>query len=107
MVLGQKDVSEGSGPLPKPVLKWVALYLPLRWPAGIETVPEIDQQIGGTSPADFMADVAELESLLTVIATRGSAAPWPTHPFFGRMSHADWLRWGYLHLDHHLRQFGL
>jgi len=25
---------------------------------------------------------------------------------FGRLSDAAWLRWGYLHMDHHLRQFG-
>ena len=28
------------------------------------------------------------------------------HPFFGAMSPNQWLRWGYLHTDHHLRQFG-
>jgi hypothetical protein len=27
------------------------------------------------------------------------------HPMFGSMKRADWLRWGYLHADHHLRQF--
>jgi hypothetical protein len=26
---------------------------------------------------------------------------------FGRMSQAAWLRWAYLHMDHHLRQFGV
>jgi hypothetical protein len=25
---------------------------------------------------------------------------------FGPMSERDWMRWGYLHADHHLRQFG-
>jgi hypothetical protein len=30
----------------------------------------------------------------------------PAHPIFGPMSEAAWLRWGYLHADHHLRQFG-
>jgi len=29
------------------------------------------------------------------------------HPIFGRMSLWEWQRWGYLHTDHHLRQFGL
>jgi hypothetical protein len=29
------------------------------------------------------------------------------HPIFGPMSAAAWMRWGYLHADHHLRQFGL
>jgi len=30
-----------------------------------------------------------------------------THPLFGPMNYEDWMRWGYLHADHHLRQFGL
>jgi hypothetical protein len=29
------------------------------------------------------------------------------HPFFGHMLCKDWTRWGYLHADHHLRQFGV
>jgi hypothetical protein len=29
------------------------------------------------------------------------------HSFFGRLSRTEWLRWGYLHMDHHLRQFGV
>jgi Protein of unknown function (DUF1569) len=28
------------------------------------------------------------------------------HPIFGPMTAKDWMRWGYLHADHHLRQFG-
>ena len=27
------------------------------------------------------------------------------HPAFGAMSAREWLRWGWLHADHHLRQF--
>ena len=30
----------------------------------------------------------------------------PAHPMFGPMTPEDWMRWGYLHADHHLRQFG-
>jgi hypothetical protein len=28
------------------------------------------------------------------------------HPIFGAMTEEEWMRWGYLHMDHHLRQFG-
>jgi hypothetical protein len=28
------------------------------------------------------------------------------HPMFGAMTTLEWMRWGYLHTDHHLRQFG-
>jgi hypothetical protein len=29
------------------------------------------------------------------------------HPAFGKMDQRDWLAWGYRHVDHHLRQFGV
>jgi hypothetical protein len=28
-------------------------------------------------------------------------------PLFGELTPYQWLRWGYLHADHHLRQFGV
>ena len=106
MALGEKTVSSATGPLQRTLVKWIALYTPLRWRAGIVTRPEIDQQCGGTKPGDFAADVAELERLVEVIATRTEDSQWPPHPIFGTMSHRLWLRWAYLHIDHHLRQFG-
>ena len=100
-------VSHATGLLQRTIVKWIALYLPLRWPGGrILTRPEIDQEVGGTKPGDFAGDVAELESLVELITAQTRSFDWPLHPIFGRMSDADWLRWGYLHMDHHLRQFG-
>lgn len=106
MATGDKAVARARPPLPPALMKWIALYLPLPWPAGVPTTPEIDQQCGGTRPADFAADVAQLETLLTALVTRDEQLPWPPHPYFGSMSAGDWLRWGYLHASHHLRQFG-
>lgn len=106
MALGEKPVGEVGSPLRQRFTKWIALYAPLPWPPGIETRPEIDQYCGGTGPVDFAGDLREVERLATVMLSRSRGAAWPRHPFFGRMSHRDWLRWGYLHTDHHLRQFG-
>jgi uncharacterized protein DUF1569 len=105
-VTGQKPVSHATGLLPRTIVKWTALYLPLRWPAGIATRPEIDQEVGGTRPVDFAADVAQLEALLELVTTQTRSVNWQSHPIFGRLSEAAWLRWAYLHIDHHLRQFG-
>ena len=105
MAAGQKPVSLATGPLHRTILKWVVLYVPLRWPAGVPTRPEIDQELGGTKPMDFMEDMARLETLLERI-TRSETPARPAHPIFGSMSEAAWLRWTYLHIDHHLRQFG-
>ena len=106
MVTGQKPASHATSLLQRTIVKWIALYLPLPWPAGIPTRPEIDQELGGTRPVDFAADVAQLETLLELITTQPRSFEWQLHPIFGRMSETAWLRWAYLHIDHHLRQFG-
>ena len=106
MVTGQKTVSDATSRVQQTLVKWIALYLPVPWPAGIPTRPEIDQQVAGTRPVEFAADVAELEALLELFATRAHGLDWPAHPIFGRMTQSAWLRWAYLHMDHHLRQFG-
>ena len=107
MGLGQKAVSDAAGLRQRTVIKWIALYVPLPWPPGrIRTRPEIDQELGGTRPGDFAADVARLVTLVDVVTAQPRNFEWLPHPIFGRMSEAAWLRWGYLHMDHHLRQFG-
>jgi hypothetical protein len=91
----------------RPVIKVIALYAPMRWPRGIQTVPEFDQVASAAEPAsEFAADVAELAALLVRITVRQAGPPWPRHPIFGPMSERAWLRWAWLHMDHHLRQFG-
>lgn len=106
MAIGQVPVRDTSNALTRTIVKWVALYLPLRWRPGIVTSAEIDQCAGaGTRPGLFAADVADVETLLTTLSTRGATAAWPAHPVFGPMSHSQWMRWAYLHTDHHLRQF--
>jgi uncharacterized protein DUF1569 len=106
MACGETTPREIGNPIGRAVIKAVALYAPMRWPAGIQTVDEFDQRTAGTRPVDFAADVATLEQLLGRIVPRLDGAGWPRHPIFGRMSERAWLRWGYLHMDHHLRQFG-
>ena len=104
-VTGQRHISPASGPLQRTVIKWIALYAPLKWPRGVPTRPEVDQEVGGTKPSHFAADVTQLEMLVELITTRKGCFG-PTHPIFGSMSNTDWMRWAYLHMDHHLRQFG-
>src|SRR5436189_3368005 len=104
VVTGQKPVSHSTSLLQRTIVKWIALYVPLPWPAGIPTRPEIDQELGGTRPVDFATDVAELEALLEQATTPTFFSSRRRHTIFGTMSEAAWLRWSYLHVDHHLRQ---
>ena len=88
-------------------MKWVALRFPVEWPKGIKTLPEVEQDCGGTPPVEFQRDRDELLAIIQDFCTRGKASFAPAHPLFGPMSYDDWMRWGYLHADHHLRQFGV
>jgi hypothetical protein len=87
-------------------MKGLALWLPLPWPHGVPTVPECDANIGGTPPAELERDKGELLALLDRFSTPPNGLEQRTHPFFGPLTEKEWLRWGYLHCDHHLRQFG-
>jgi Protein of unknown function (DUF1569) len=103
--LGEKTASPATGFIKRTVLKWGALKVPIQWRPGFQTRPEIEQGKGGTVPVDFRQDIA---SLLSTLSRFCDDLPNPClpHPIFGRMTVEDWMRWGYLHADHHLRQFG-
>lgn len=103
---GERIASPATGVAQRTVIKWFALYAPLRWPPDIQTRPEVDQLSGGSKPTEFAADVAALEAIVRHIAANGHTIEGLSHPIFGRMSTRAWLRWGYLHMDHHFRQFG-
>ncbi len=105
---GEKYASPATGLFERTVMKWAALYMPLPWPKDIATRPEIDQVAGGgTPPAAFDQDRQALVGATARFCdpTRDSTRDF--HPIFGRMSRDEWMRWAWLHMDHHLRQFGV
>ena len=104
--MGGKKTGMVTGTLQRTVMKYGALYLPLKWPRGTPTMPEIDQLVGGTPPAEFEADRAKLIEVTRRFAALPPDFEWAPHPYFDRLSRWEWMRWGYLHPDHHLRQFG-
>lgn len=91
-------------PIPPKVAKYVGLRSPLPWPKGVPTLPAL--KLGGTAmtTTSFDEDWAGLIEVFDRFCAASSLTK--DHPFFRSMSHADWMRWGYLHADHHLRQFG-
>jgi hypothetical protein len=107
MALGQKSVRIVAGPFQRTIVKGFALYAPVPWPAArLPTSPELDQEHGGTRPVDFARDLDEVLALIESVTAPGRELRRQLHPVFGPMSDAAWLRWAYLHTDHHLRQFG-
>ena len=107
-VMGERQIAgDKSNLLTRSLVRWIALYVPLKWPHGAPTMPENDQERRGTPPEDFQRDQDALASMIERVTATERDFQWGRHPLFAEMSERDWMRWAYLHVDHHLRQFGV
>jgi len=103
VALADREVGPMKGPPPW-LLKFAALRSGLTWPKNTDTTPELIRVLDEESTATLAELIDETVGKMEAVA---SGVRWrESHPMFGRMSAKDWMRWGYLHADHHLRQFG-
>ncbi len=103
VTLGERAVEPVMGPMPK-VVKFVALRSGLQWPKNLKTAKELERALDEDCSAEFDALVSVAIGKMEKLAAGGRCVE--SHPMFGPMTAGDWMRWGYLHADHHLRQFG-
>jgi hypothetical protein len=106
-LLGERPLSDAGGLWHRTVLKWVMLYLPVRQPRCAPTHPGLDQEVAGSRPVGFIVDANSLEQLVLRIAAKPAGEGGYRHPVFGPLTEAQAGRWAWLHLHHHLRQFGV
>ncbi len=103
LALGERPMEPVKG-MPRAVMKFVALRTGLPWPKNSKTMPELIQALDECPETGFEELVGVAVAKMEDVA--GATRFAPSHPIFGRMTAADWMRLGYLHADHHLRQFG-
>jgi len=72
-------------------------------PKNAPTAREIVQR----PPLTIEAELRELEAAMDRFAAQRDRKQWPVHPAFGKLSRRSWGVLGYVHTDHHLRQFGV
>ena len=90
-------------PYPPAMVKQFALRLPRPWPQSTRTIPELELYAPGMTITTFEQDLDTLLASFDSFCALTNHTR--NHPLFGSMEHADWMRWCYLHADHHLRQF--
>lgn len=88
------------------LVRFVALTLPVTWPRGINTVSEIDCAAILPSSLDFAEELKKTAVAIQCFGEAPASDLRSTHPMFGTLNRTQWMRWGYRHTDHHLRQFG-
>jgi hypothetical protein len=106
VAVGEKHPKSVSNWFSRTGMKWIALRTSMKWPHGVQTVPECMAGGGGTPPAEMERDLRELRGLIDRFTRQPRDFELQLHPIFGRLTEEEWMRWGYLHMDHHLRQFG-
>ena len=107
LAMGAKTASEDITFLNRTLIRWVGLHTSLPWPKGVPTRPEMDQLLGGTPPIEFARDASNLALAIHRFAQNPREFVFARHPIFGELTEWEWMRWGYLHADHHFRQFGV
>ncbi|RSL15880.1 uncharacterized protein DUF1569 [Edaphobacter aggregans] len=103
LALGERPMEPVKG-VPSALIKFVALRTALPWPKNSKTMPELIQALDECPETGFEELVGVAVAKMEDVARATRLAP--KHPIFGSMTTADWMRLGYLHADHHLRQFG-
>ena len=101
---GEKHVSSVVNLYGRTLMKWGALHTSIPWPHGIPTRPEIAQEAGGTPPAEWAVDCEELQRRILGFP---QWTQFEQHPMMGTLTIDEWRVWGYKHVDHHFRQFGV
>jgi hypothetical protein len=107
MALGELPVKGEAGFFGRTLMRWLVLAgMPA--PKGkVSTMPELDQLTAGTKPTEFEKDRQSLFGYIAIMVSKGSEYAWAAHPVFGKMGEPEWCRMGWIHLDHHLSQFGM
>ena len=106
-MMGGRKVSAASSFLNRTLVRWVALHTSMPWPKSVPTRPEVDPLDRGTRPGVFEQDKAKLVATIKSFAAQPRSFEFTPHPIFGPLTEWEWMRWGYLHADHHFRQFGI
>ena len=103
-ILGQRQFA--SAPRrPNPVRKFLVMNVIPRLPRGVRSGADPAAKV--VDPVAFDADVDRAVTLLIQVRTAPEQSLTSRHPIFGSMNRRNWMRWTWLHCDHHLRQFGV
>ena len=80
-----------------------SLYSDKPWRKNLPTTPFAKAQ----EPKDFTVERYKLLDLIREFYELRERNSWNPHPLFGKLTHEQWGKLNYKHLDHHLRQFGV
>ena len=108
LAVGQKRATETASWFNRTIAIHIALLLP-KIPKGITAPTDMAQDEGGrgTKPTTVANDQKLLLTAIAYFMSRPTEFAFSPHPGYGSLNRSQYGRFIYLHLDHHLRQFGV
>ncbi len=105
--IGTKPARRKGNFLTRTLTKFVALNLPVAMPKNMRTIYELDPgKAGMTQPIGFQEDRDQFAGLIGHFFSLPGSQRF-SHPVFGGLSKQELGKLTYLHLNHHLQQFGV
>jgi hypothetical protein len=68
---------------------------------------EVNPKKEGTKPVNFIDDRVDLVKLLDYVVNHQDDYSFQVYPMVGQLSQKQWRKLIYIHLDYHLKQFGV
>ena len=80
-----------------------SMYNDKPWGKNLPTSPALKAK----EEKDLVTEKAKLRQLVIDFHDCKSRTEWNPHPLFGKLTHEQWGKMQFKHLDHHLTQFGV
>lgn len=88
------------------ILKFIFVKIMPRFPKGAKAPGRFDLKKNPASVIDFEKEKSEFVEMIRQFA-RNEKEFNVHHPIFGNLSNKEWGLFTWMHMDHHLRQFGV
>lgn len=98
-----KNEHKGNGNFLVRLLFKTSMYDNRPWRKNLPTA----RAIRAKEEKDFTTEKVKLKQLVHDFYACRSRQEWNPHPIFGKLTHHQWGKMQYKHLDHHLTQFGV
>ena len=103
--VGFADLPDESYFLSRTLFRWILVDWFNEQPVGLRL--PLNFVIAPNQHFDFAAEQQQLVKTINKAGKMTASKEWEPHPMFGKMSQAEWGKLLTIHIDYHLRQFGL
>ena len=106
IALGMKEAKVNTNFFYRKIVFPIIVYKMKNWKHNLPTAPELTVNKKATPAKDFYTEVTFLKKMLEIFEER-EVTKFKPHPLFGDLTKQQWADLLQVHINHHLKQFGV